>query len=98
MASELKIGTTVELFTGNKENPLSRTNVSFNSTGSVQTKVLEEKASVFVEGGVGGEDGCLLVKIKTLSLRRKWAKRYRRRVKVDPSGVAGKISKTLNNS
>jgi hypothetical protein len=90
MASELKIGTTVELFTGNKENPLSRTNVT---AGSVQTKVLEETALVFVEGGVGGEDGCLLVEIKTIGRRGTNGE-----VKVDPSGVAGKISIALNNS
>jgi hypothetical protein len=60
-ASELKIGTAVVLFTGNEENLLFQTNVGYNSTGSVQTKLLEETASVLIEGCVGAENGCLLI-------------------------------------
>jgi hypothetical protein len=65
-ASELKIGTTVVLFTGNEENLLFETNIGFNSTGSVETEVLEETASVLVDGGVGSEDGSLLVEGSTV--------------------------------
>jgi hypothetical protein len=59
--SEPKIGTTVVLFTGNAENPLFQTNFCLDSTGSVHTEMLEETATEFFGGGVGGEDGCLLV-------------------------------------
>jgi hypothetical protein len=42
-ASELKIGTAVVLLTGDEEKILFKTNVGFNSTGCVQTEVLETR-------------------------------------------------------